>query len=305
LSYLHLRKRRQSNFCSGCVSGVGRYYDAAQICVDEGDDPDFDPNAEIVAYDGSIPFHWPCFEILGRVLEGEDGIAGVDKLKLYKTMRKAHPMFASRLDRLDYGNPGPANEQWWDSQAGTEFILTHPTISLEKTTALIQERWLKSAQVASPSDRLRRANGDDFSRLPLELLFKTCNNLAPQSLYQLALASPTIDALLGDKGFWKQYLPIHMPWSYELLSILDDDDSKTSLENADFKSLVRWVDQESTPRLWIRGPFISIANRRRIWHVCEQLKTVYSGREARFPLTEIEKRQINQRRAHMGLPLVS
>lgn len=296
--------RRETDLYSGCVSGVGRYYDSAQVSVEKGDDPNFDPTAEIVAYDGSIPFHWPCFEILGTVLEGKAGIAGVNKLKLLNTMWKAHPMLSSCLDRLDYGNPGPANEQWWISEPGTEFVVIHPTISLEKTTALIRERWMKSTQVVSPSDRVRRASADSFQKLPLELLLKTCNMLTPQSLYQLALASPTVDALLGDKPFWKRYLSIHMPWSYELLLLLDDE-SQTSFQNVDFKSLVRWVDQESTPRLWMRGPFMSIANRRRIWHVCEQLESVYSGRAVRFPLTEMEKRQINQRRAHMGMPLVS
>lgn len=211
-------------------------------------------------------------------------------------------MFATRLAKLDYGSPaGPLEEQWWWTEAGLEFIVMHPTISLKRTTALIRERGMKSTQVVSPSDRVHRVSADSFQKLPPELLLKTCNMLNPQSLYQLALASPTVDALLGDKPFWKQYLSVHMPWSYELLSILDD--KSQTFQNADFKSLVRLVDQESTPRHWLRGPFMSIANRRRIWHVCEQLKTVYSGRVARFPLTEAEKRQINLRRAHMGMVL--
>lgn len=218
-------------------------------------------------------------------------------------MLHASGVCCSRLDSLDYGDPGPHNEQWWEYEPGTEFLVVHPTISLEKTTALIRERWMRSTQVVSPSDRVRRISADSFRKLPLELLLKTCNMLGPQSLYQLALASPTVDALLGDKPFWGQYLSIHMPWSYELLSLLDDE-SQTPFQNADFKSLVRWVDQESTPRHWMRGPFMSIANRRRIWHVCEQLKPVYSGRDARFPLTVFQKRRVNLRRAQMGMPLL-
>ncbi|EHK45934.1 hypothetical protein TRIATDRAFT_299494 [Trichoderma atroviride IMI 206040] len=284
----------------GCVSGVGEFYDNTQVSVDDGDDPNWDPTAEIVLYDGCFPFHWPCFEVLGTVLEGKTGIAGLNKLKLYNTMMRASGICCSRLDRLDYGDPGPYNEQWWEYQPGTEFLVVHPTISLEKTTALIRERWMKSTQVVNPSDRVRRVSADSFQKLPLELLLKTCSMLTPQSLHQLALASPTVDALLGDKPFWKQYLSVHMPWSYELLSIIDDESQ--TFQNADFKSLVRWVDQESTPRQWMRGPFMSIANRRRIWHVCEQLKPVYSGRAARFPPTEAEKRRMNLRRAQMGMP---
>lgn len=294
--------RRKSDLCSGCVSGSGEFYDNTQAKVDKGDDPNWDPTAEIVLYDGSFPFHWPCFEILGTVLEGEAGIAGLNKLKLYNTMSRAHPMFGRRLGKLDYGSPGPLDEQWWVYEAGTEFIVIHPTISLKRTTKLIRERFMKSTQVVSPSDRVHRASADSFQKLPLELLIKTCNMLDPQFLYQLALASPTVDALLGDKPFWKQYLSIHMPWSHELLSIVDDESQ--TFQNADFKSLVRWVDQESTPRRWMRGPFMGIANRRRIWHVCEQLKTVYSGRVKRFPITESEKRRMNQWRAAMGRPLL-
>ncbi|KAL9468516.1 hypothetical protein ACSS6W_010210 [Trichoderma asperelloides] len=285
----------------GCVSGVGIYYDSAQVQVDKGDDPNFDPEAEIVAYDGSFPFHWPCFEILGTVLEGKAGINGLNKLKLYTTMRAAHPMLASRLNKLDYGNPGPACDQWWCSEAGKEFVVVHPTATLKKTTALIRDRWMKSTQVVSPSDRLHRAGADIFQRLPLELLAKTCNMLTPESLFQLALASPTIDALVEDKPFWKQYLSIQMPWSFELLTLLDDE-SQRFFQNVDYKSLVRWVDQETTPRLWMRGPFMSIANRRRIWHVCEQMEPVYSGRLRRFPLSEEERRRSELMRARMGLP---
>lgn len=212
-------------------------------------------------------------------------------------------MFSSRLDRLDYGNPGPPNEQWWAYEAGKEFIVVHPTAGLKDTTALIRERWMKSIQLVSPSDRLRRCNTDTFQKLPLELLLNICNKLTPTSLFQLALASPTIDALLGDKPFWKQYLPINMPWSFELLSLFDDE-SQTFFQKVDYKSLVRWVDQEATPRLFMRGPFMSIANRRRIWHVCEQIEAIYSGRQARISLTEAEMRRFNERRARMGtLPL--
>ncbi|KAL6901479.1 hypothetical protein GGI43DRAFT_403137 [Trichoderma evansii] len=284
----------------GCISGVGGYGDSAQVYnLDEGDDPNFDPETEVVLYDGSLPFHWPCFEILGTVLEGKAGINGLNKLKLYRVMMQAHPMFSSRLDRLDYGNPGPPNEQWWCYEAGKEFIVIHPTIRFKKTTALIRDRWMKSIQVVSPSDRVRRCSTDTFQKLPLELLLNICNKLTPISLFQLALASPAVDALLGDKPFWKQYLPIQMPWSFELISLFDDE-SQTLFQNVDYKSLVRWVDQEATPRLFMRGPLMSIANRRRIWHVCEQIEGVYSGR-AKFQLTEAEMRRMNERRVRMGM----
>jgi hypothetical protein len=123
------------------------------------------------------------------------------------------------------------------------------------------------------------------------------------------MASATVDAFVEGKQFWRLYLATATPWNFELLSLLDgvadseENASQIDLQSIDYKSLVMWVDQQSTPRLWMRGPFMSLANRRRIWHVCEQLDSVYSGRCARFALSEQERRQRNIRRQQMGLPL--
>ncbi|KAL0256786.1 hypothetical protein SLS55_009183 [Diplodia seriata] len=53
------------------------------------------------------------------------------------------------------------------------------------------------------------------------------------------------------------------------------------VEDCDYRKLFLWLEQETRPRGWMDGPFLAVANRRRIWAVCEQLAERYHERLAR------------------------
>jgi hypothetical protein len=62
-----------------------------------------------------------------------------------------------------------------------------------------------------------------------------------------------------------------LPWLWEL-------EPNLILDIIDAKGLYLWLDKVTTPRFGMEGPFMGIANRRRIWRVCEEVKKVYMER---------------------------
>lgn len=62
-----------------------------------------------------------------------------------------------------------------------------------------------------------------------------------------------------------------MPWFWELEGIFDEQLS----DEIDFKAMYLWLDKLTAPTFAKQGPFMGIANRRRIWNVCEQIKEHY------------------------------
>ena len=61
-----------------------------------------------------------------------------------------------------------------------------------------------------------------------------------------------------------------MPWFWELDALF-----KQPQQDIDYKRVYFWLEQETTPRFAMEGPLLGIANRRRIWHACEQIADVY------------------------------
>ena len=63
-----------------------------------------------------------------------------------------------------------------------------------------------------------------------------------------------------------------VPFFWEMLPLIDQSDL---LPDFDYKTLFLWLDKVTTPEYGIAGPFMHVANRRRIWGVCEQLAPAY------------------------------
>ncbi|OJD31475.1 f-box domain protein [Diplodia corticola] len=70
----------------------------------------------------------------------------------------------------------------------------------------------------------------------------------------------------------------------ELHNVMQDPQLMT--EDVDYRKLFLWLDHATTPKHWMDGPFLAVANRRRIWGVCEQLADTYHARLARKVLAD-------------------
>jgi hypothetical protein len=117
---------------------------------------------------------------------------------------------------------------------------------------------------------------DAFMNLPHDIVDLLCENLPSAGVLALRQASWHVFESTWDSSFWRRMIRRELlPWFWELEVLL-----KTCLspERNDAKDLYLWLDKVTTPMLGLGGPFMSIANRRRIWQVCDQIKKLYMER---------------------------
>ncbi|KAL1629911.1 hypothetical protein SLS56_005181 [Neofusicoccum ribis] len=181
-------------------------------------------------------------EILIKVLTGTADINNVNKDILFKAMvRTTGGQYSKRLG-LYYGDPDPEDEEFWEEKSGLEIFYTNP----------VPDPGLPSYKTPSHA--------------------KTSSIQSPKSITALLKASlATYQATADSALLWKQVIKWKMPWFQEAQDLTDGE----LLQQKDTMDLLLWLDDMTTGKLFMEGPFMSIANRRRIWGVCEQLKHEY------------------------------
>lgn len=293
------------------VSGPGDYSDYGGVQVEAGDDPNFTEQDIWSCYhdfdnqNGVVfPFHWCCYELLSKVLTGTDNVAKIDKDLLYSVMQELSVDYGKRLD-LDYGNPGPAEEQFWESNPGEEFLVSHPTnesgIANQLVTLIAGGDFNLSP---FNLDLGRRVRHDPFARLPYDLVHKISCLLPVKALLDLGKVSwHILSSFQGNGSFWKERIKRAMPWFFELHELMEDSEA---FEGINFKLLLAWADNITTAKIGMYGPSMGIANRRRIWSVCEQLADRYLPRyvgEVSSDLSHVEM-MIRKLSACVHMPVV-
>ncbi|KAL1632887.1 hypothetical protein SLS58_011280 [Diplodia intermedia] len=254
------------------VAGPGHYWDYS-----------FSYYSVVSDITAVFPFHWCCFELLLKALTGTADPGMLEKDLLYSIMEDLASDCASRLD-LDYGTPDPEDGQFWESRAGEEaYILDQfrnsPTDGSARFWPFSLQTFKKSPHESPRPDLAARIAHDPFAEIPYDILYKILCLLPLDSLMSLANASwPVHVNLLSNHGFWKQLIRRSMPWFFELHELMEDS---RLVEDCDYRKLFLWLEQETRPRGWMDGPFLAVANRRRIWAVCEQLAERYHERLAR------------------------
>ncbi|KAI5459512.1 hypothetical protein BGZ63DRAFT_254009 [Mariannaea sp. PMI_226] len=264
------------------VSGPCRHgeYDGT-VEVTSGDDLTFSNPREMYCYvdwggdNPLFPFHWCCFEILCKVLTGTTDTNGIDKDLLYRICLDLDGEERHRLPNIDYGNPGPLASQYWETEAGKEFVVINPMKTPRALAELITSTVTSIAcnQPQSFVDLTSSVQYDPFTNLPVDLVEDIAFLLSPTDLIQLLNGSWAVfSALNNNSGFWTRCIRSGMPWFFEAHDFLDQSDQ---LDGKTLKMMYLWLDQMTSPRLYMSGPFMGIANRRRVWYVCEQLADKY------------------------------
>ncbi|KKY13208.1 putative f-box domain protein [Diplodia seriata] len=259
----------------------------------------FNPNATGIdnyrVYDATqtacYPIHEPCLKLLTRVLCGNDNIDNLDKDTLYHTISG---LMGWDLPKLDYGEPSVEHDQCWWSKPGEEtanakmmviYPLSNPTFTtLLRNTVSTDDFALPTppgttdpATSASLSARVRR---DPFAGLPYDITHQILLLLPAEAVPRLATASYPVHAAVRSSarnpGFWRQALRRCMPWFWELHVLMRH--GTVDPEETDFKGLFLWLEACTRPRRGLEGPFMGVANRRRVWGVCEQYDALYVRR---------------------------
>jgi hypothetical protein len=127
-----------------------------------------------------------------------------------------------------------------------------------------------------PLDFTLKVSRDPFSSLPYDILHGIVGDLSTQDTISLMNASWHVLISTRNSGFWGHVLRRRvLPWFWELDSLLATATLPSTLNH---KHLYLWLDRATTPESVMTGPFMGIANRRRIWAVCGQLEPSYKER---------------------------
>ncbi|KAK4041711.1 hypothetical protein C8A01DRAFT_45146 [Parachaetomium inaequale] len=245
---------------------------AASRCL--GINPEASGNSNYTTFEAVFPFHQDCFDVLTNVLVGSRDVAKIDKDALYDAMSELVAPLDAVCLKLDYGSVSGRGRHWV-SEPGEEFSVTSPATTPEVTKAL--ERFLADDAFGLRPDSL------GITREP-QILLNIFRFLSGDALLALLKSSWPAFCATRRNAFWKWFLKHDMPWLTELGPLLLD--KQRDGPELSYKALYLWLDKVMAPRYGMEGPFLSLANRRRIWGVCEQLAPYYVRRLQEISLDE-------------------
>ncbi|SPO01668.1 uncharacterized protein DNG_04341 [Cephalotrichum gorgonifer] len=259
------------------ITGEAEYDDNDAIFVSMGNDPNQPVNVESYFSRDSehtpvFPFHNMCLGVLARTLTGSSNFRELNHDVLYAALSSFVTGF--REWTPDYGGiAGPG--QSWESIPGEEFSVTS-VASVPDFEGAVHFRLAKgvfSSSLSSPNHIApRRLTGiDPFAKLPMELLQAVSVYLPGKSVLALRQASFAVYSATQGSDFWKWYLPRDMPWFWELNKVMKE----VQTSDVNYKSLYLWLNASTAPKFGTRSPFMGIANRRRIWSICETIMKRY------------------------------
>ncbi|PKS04933.1 hypothetical protein jhhlp_008299 [Lomentospora prolificans] len=123
---------------------------------------------------------------------------------------------------------------------------------------------------------------DVLSKMPFEIMLKICENLTIDDIARVVSASPRLYRQMRHSNeFWEIAIASKMPWFFELQELIKDDNF---IWDKDLYAIMLWALKISwgAPRMSLLGPkslwerpHAILANRRRIWHVCDEILPRY------------------------------
>ncbi|KAF2136701.1 uncharacterized protein K452DRAFT_312984 [Aplosporella prunicola CBS 121167] len=223
-----------------------------------------------------MAIHHPCLVLLTKVLTGSDSFGDLDRDLLYHIM---HDLIDFHGLDLDYGDVSQALDQYWSCKPGEEpckVLVANPLrmLDVRKSIKAYDSAVCKPKSTnPAPLDLGGSVMRDPFMELPYDILYEITRHLPSHSVIALSSASwPAFCAFRENDGFWKRALVSSMPWFWELHDWVRESAA------TDFRGLFLWLEKVTTPKIDMQGPFLGVANRRRIWGVCERLAARYLPR---------------------------
>ncbi|KAF4469362.1 Activator of stress related protein [Fusarium albosuccineum] len=239
-----------------------------------------------------FPFHGPCYELLARVLTGTWDTKKVNKGALFKAFGGLISEEIFTCPNLDYGDACKAQEQEWESLPGYEYTIINPEPRRLLVNDIIEV--IKGEDFLDvPSDLAlgHKVVRDPFDSLPEALIRDILSYLDNQSIFNLCQESRGVFALFRhDRSFWEDRIRNYTPYFEELVDAFTT--RYDSLVTQDPRKILSWAENASRPRVGISGFLLPVANRRRIWSVCEQIAREYHPNCPSEPDTTCEMQKI-------------
>jgi hypothetical protein len=121
----------------------------------------------------------------------------------------------------------------------------------------------------------QRAITDPFEKLSNELIHHITSYLTGEAVFTLRQASMTVREATSGNSFWMPRVQKNLAWLWMPDSLF------TRFSTIDWMKVYLLFDS-ATARPWgMRGVYLGLANRRRIWNACEDLKSGYLSHTAK------------------------
>ncbi|KAB8230366.1 uncharacterized protein BDW43DRAFT_302469 [Aspergillus alliaceus] len=220
----------------------------------------------------AFPWHPDCHMILSLALTGL-GAHKIDLELLYHTMVEMIRADGKALD-LDYGvDVIREQEDYWKCIPGAEYCVTQSAINSKLVGYIEDVASYCEFDCPFPNpNRQTRVRHDPFSRLPVKIVHSICSYLSGDSMKALLQASFEVSVATHYNSFWKLFIKSDMPWFWEVHRLVKYNKLPGYLN---YKGFYLWLDHVSTPKFGKADNFLGVANRRRIWGLCQEVKIKY------------------------------
>ncbi|KAL1595953.1 hypothetical protein SLS60_009643 [Paraconiothyrium brasiliense] len=221
----------------------------------------------------AIPFHSSCFELLKKVIAPEE----YHLETLFETLRSLipYPNDCETHLNIDYGPISELQEEQWVVRRGTEeYVLDPISIPwLGRYFAQLPQR--EPHQNTRGGSTFREVNSNDpFTEVPLEILRLIMLELDLASLSSFREASRKASQIDLDNSFWKMRFFRDMPWMFDF-PVGYRARNGSSIDWIKVYKDLYWASNSNNKR-----KVHALANRRRIWGVCEHLSRLYHVRKS-------------------------
>lgn len=130
------------------------------------------------------------------------------------------------------------------------------------------------AQPSCLPDLSPKVHNDPFTTLPYDIIVMVTPYLSVQDIFSLLQASLPINKLTNSPNFWQWMIRVHiLTWFPEIEDLFTSSEALGN--DPDFKRVFLWLFSVTKPEFGMKGPFIGIANRRRIWNAIQPLALLY------------------------------
>ncbi|KAJ5355231.1 uncharacterized protein N7496_012443 [Penicillium cataractarum] len=210
------------------------------------------------------------FQVTGNLPYDEFENTDPDGLKVFQTtLRSYHDeKFRMYQGKIEYGQIASQHHQSWFLTVCTKAFAYNPLVASPE----LQQYYENLPEVKRNRDEREGCKArylaarDPFGNLPAEILTMILVQLPLQSIGQLRLASAVIVDLQLSGSFWKKKLKFDMPWLWDFPYQTVERSSK----RPDWLQIYNDIQSGSEGNG--KRPFLSLANRRRIWRICEQIE---------------------------------
>jgi hypothetical protein len=122
---------------------------------------------------------------------------------------------------------------------------------------------------------------DPFDKLPHELIDSIADSLVVSELLLLCQTSMVVREATRGSGIWRRKVHKDMRWAVDVMSELFGEEKAVGPEEdpVDWMKAYMLFGRANARDAWgMKGDYLGLANRKRIWGVCEQIRVLYEAR---------------------------